>query len=210
VCGAREQPNGIVATLQAVLKQAQESWRTADAELRILKFERANFDAKPKTLKTELETSSCREADSRRDARSLPHVQPQLIHVQTDIVVERTKVSELKSELAEAKSQLKDWKEQYEWQYRAEAGADERPIEEKNPTARRLSLPGADEEPPRTPPPRPRPEESGSASSNLRSKVAFPASSQVEVLSATAAKFKEAERIRVVLGPSPHPVGNGV
>ena len=192
-----------VATMQEVLKQAQEFWRTADADSRLLKFERNELDAKMKSLRIELDTATRREADGQRDAASASLVQARLSSAQAEFVTERTKVSELNSELSAAKLQLRDWDEQYDWQYRAGAGSNDQPPENKDPTARRLIQQASEEEPPRTPPPRTRPEEPGSAATDLRNPVASPTHSQAEVLSATAAKFKEAERIRISAWPKP-------
>ena len=122
---------------------------------------------------------------------------------QADFVTERTKVSELNNELNAINLQPRDWDEQYDWQYRAGAGANDQPPKNKDPTARKLIQPAGEEEPPRTPPPRARPEEPGSTATDLRNPVASPTHSQAEVLSATAAKFKEAERIRISAWPKP-------
>ncbi len=105
-----------VATLQEVLKQAHESWRTADADSRFLKFERTELDAKMKSLRIELDTATRREADGQRDAASAFLVQARLSSVQAEFGTERTKVSELNGELNAAKLQLRDWEEQNDWQ----------------------------------------------------------------------------------------------
>ncbi len=121
-----------------MLKQAQESWRTADADSRLLNFERTELDAKMKSLRIELDTATRREADGQRDAASASLVQARLSSVQAEFVTERTKVSELNSELSSAESQLRDWDKQYDWQYRVGAGSNDQPPENKDPTARRL------------------------------------------------------------------------
>ncbi len=46
------------ATLKEVLKQAQVSWSTADAESRFLKLERNDLDAKVKSLRSELDIAT--------------------------------------------------------------------------------------------------------------------------------------------------------
>ena len=48
--------------------------------------------------------------------------------------------------MAEAKSELKDWDDQYKFQFQTEAGANNRPKEEKTNVARRLNLARDDEE----------------------------------------------------------------
>ena len=76
--------------------------------------------------------------------------------------------------------------------------------EKKDPTARRVLQPDFDErEQSRTPPPRTRPGEPGSAGTDLRNPVASPTQSQADALTPAAAKFKEAERIRVTAWPKP-------
>ena len=79
-----------VATLQEVLKQAKESWRTADADSRLLKVERNELDAKMESLRTELDIANRREADGQRDAASASLVQARLSSVQAEFVTERT------------------------------------------------------------------------------------------------------------------------
>jgi hypothetical protein len=58
------------ASLQEVLKQAQETWRDANRINRALKMERVDLDGKLLSLRLELETATRREADGQRDAAS--------------------------------------------------------------------------------------------------------------------------------------------
>jgi hypothetical protein len=119
-------------------------------------------------------------------------------------VTERTKVSELNSEPFDAKSQLRELEDQYEFQIRTGAGNNDQQPEQKDPTARRLLEPDVDqEERAKTPPPRTRPGEPGSAGTDLRNPVGSPSQSQADAQTPSAAKFKEAERIRVTAWPKP-------
>ena len=127
-----------------------------------------------------------------------------MFSVQAVFVTERTKVSELNSELFAAKSQLREWEDQYEFQIRTGAGNNDQQPEQKDPTARRLLEPDVDqEERAKTPPPRTRPGEPGSAGTDLRNPVGSPSQSQADAQTPSAAKFKEAERIRVTAWPKP-------
>ena len=92
------------ATLKEVLKQAQVSWSTADAESRFLKLQQKELDKKVISLKSEVDAAAARrEADSQRGATSASLVQARLLSVQTEFVTERAKVYELSSELRAAR-----------------------------------------------------------------------------------------------------------
>ncbi len=76
-----------VDTLKEVLKQAQVSWSTSDAESRFLKLERNELDAKVKSLKNELDIATARrEADGQRDLASASLAQARLFSVQAEVV----------------------------------------------------------------------------------------------------------------------------
>ena len=191
------------ATLREVLKQAQVAWSTADAESRFLKLQQKELETKVILLKSEIDAAATRrEADTQREVTSASHVQAQLLSVQTEFVTERAKVSELNCELRAARSELHDWNEQYEFQIQTGDGYQDHPPEAKDPTARRLLPEEEDDERYQSPPPRQRPGEPGSAGTDLRNPLS-PSQAGGEATSPSAAKFKEAERIRVTAWPKP-------